>query len=415
MLKEYIEKQLTHTREELNELQMKQDRLLVELKEIKQKEQAQQEERDIENEIFSPRSIRKQNGEKTAEIQKKIQTIEEEIERVQGLLHQSEIREKEYLNILEEIGTRETSNQTEEKTDENIREQTGEETDKNIRRQLDGQRVEEIEAIVLPQEKHSKEEEKVKGIEYSKKQEQKKEAGDNKDTTRFEKIRRKELEIEESETSIAVEKEKARAEKPEVEETKAEIERTEIETIETKELGIEEKTEKSKGKGDEGEDDNKRIKAYGNLNQNGNKKENTNENTNGDENNGKILNEEFFGKTKKIYEKSPKPEMDAETLDLRKTLMNGLENNILRQVKEEVIHLNEDADANSQSFLNCNEEIKSEEVIILEREREKEVEFLAKVYKKLEISLALLNDRNKCKNELREAKRMIQNYVKSLG
>lgn len=61
-------------------------------------------------------------------------------------------------------------------------------------------------------------------------------------------------------------------------------------------------------------------------------------------------------------------------------------------------------------------EIKSEEVIILESERKKEREFLEQVYLKVERSLALLNgNRNVCKKELQQVKRMIYDYVQKIS
>lgn len=62
-----------------------------------------------------------------------------------------------------------------------------------------------------------------------------------------------------------------------------------------------------------------------------------------------------------------------------------------------------------------NMEIKSGELIILESERKKEKEFLKEVYLKIERSLALLNgNKNVCKKELQQVKKMIYEYVQSI-
>lgn len=63
-----------------------------------------------------------------------------------------------------------------------------------------------------------------------------------------------------------------------------------------------------------------------------------------------------------------------------------------------------------------NMEIQSGEVIILERERRKEREFLEQLFLKLEHSLALLNgNKNLCKKEMQQAKKMISDYVKTIS
>ncbi len=60
-------------------------------------------------------------------------------------------------------------------------------------------------------------------------------------------------------------------------------------------------------------------------------------------------------------------------------------------------------------------EIKSAELIVLESERKKEKEFLEKVKKSVEFCFEYSGSKNKCKNELRKLKRMIEEYIFSLG
>lgn len=78
--------------------------------------------------------------------------------------------------------------------------------------------------------------------------------------------------------------------------------------------------------------------------------------------------------------------------------------------EEDEYELKEESD---KSKLNM--EIKSGELIILESERKKERDFLEKVYIRVERSLAMLNgNKNMCKKELQQIKKMIYDYVQSI-
>lgn len=61
-----------------------------------------------------------------------------------------------------------------------------------------------------------------------------------------------------------------------------------------------------------------------------------------------------------------------------------------------------------------NIEIKSGELIVLESERKKEKEFLSKVKKNIELCLSCTGSKNKCKNELKKIRKMIDDYVVSI-
>ena len=64
---------------------------------------------------------------------------------------------------------------------------------------------------------------------------------------------------------------------------------------------------------------------------------------------------------------------------------------------------------------NLNEiEIKSGELIVLESERKKEKEFLEKVRESIDLCYGFAGSKNKCKNELRKVKRMIDDYIFSI-
>ena len=59
-------------------------------------------------------------------------------------------------------------------------------------------------------------------------------------------------------------------------------------------------------------------------------------------------------------------------------------------------------------------EVKSAEVIVLESERKKERDFLEKVKAGIELCYENFGRKNKCKNELRKVKRMIEDYISSI-
>lgn len=97
-------------------------------------------------------------------------------------------------------------------------------------------------------------------------------------------------------------------------------------------------------------------------------------------------------------------------------------NKILEMLKNHIDYSNtgyteleeDDKTENHQNKMNM--EIRSGEVIILESERKKEKDFLEQLYIKLERCLALLNgNRNLCKKEMQQAKKMIEDYVESIS
>ena len=59
-------------------------------------------------------------------------------------------------------------------------------------------------------------------------------------------------------------------------------------------------------------------------------------------------------------------------------------------------------------------EVKSAELIVLESERRKEKDFLERVRESIELCYENSGRKNKCKNELRKVKRMIEEYISSI-
>lgn len=426
MLREYIERQLAQNSTELKDLKIKYNQLLVKLEDEERKKQGLLEERDIENEIFSPRNVRKQNRGQTEEIQKKIQDIQESLERVKGLLAQSEAREKEYLDILDEIVSRETL--VRDKEDKRTQEE-------NISKEKEGTGL-GTEACHQSCEKKKKSDtmeshEKIEQI--PKKEKTINKCENDLDIHELSVPRRRGLK-EENETENETGRKKISSEeidaKPE-EETKQKAEEESREAIEEKTLRISDNAKEENKDGDKelikeemnenpqedgiksrvvGETDNTIEESVKNeLESEGRMTEENKKNT------GDSLTQKSLQETRQFSKEDKNAVEVLDTLNLRETIMAGIENTIMRQVESDsIVDLGENTESRD-SFLNRNEEIKSEEVIILERERKKETEFLSKIYKKIEISLALLNgDRNRCKNELKDIKRLIQSYVKSL-
>ena len=57
--------------------------------------------------------------------------------------------------------------------------------------------------------------------------------------------------------------------------------------------------------------------------------------------------------------------------------------------------------------------VSEEDNVNIEKEEESFQEILGKIYSKAEVCLAFLNDKNKCKAELRSMKQMIKEYISS--
>ena len=145
------------------------------------------------------------------------------------------------------------------------------------------------------------------------------------------------------------------------------------------------------------------------------------------EENDKIIERsktEEKGKTKVIES----IEKTVEEEDLESSLYDDVQkerflagNKILDRIKEQkeisgYTELADDNEINSKHDNKIGMEIQSGEVIILESERKKEREFLTQLFLKIERSLALLNgNRNLCKKEMQQAKKMIEDYVNSIS
>ena len=406
MVKEYIDKLLAENGEKLEKLQMQMKQLLDELNSSQSLLEKLQREKNIDINIFSPRSYDFQADEKIDKARSEVQKCNQNIEYLRELIETHTKKRQEYYDLQMEIERSEIQhNQTEENETGVIREDSAERKKTDIIRE---DSTEKNEVCII--RKYSTERNET-GIIIE-------------DST------------ERNETGIIIEDSTERNETGIIIEDSTERNETGIiieDSTEKNETGIIRKysTEKNKTKNIINEKDG--IEKYNEIFDNRENKETEhiytdkysgyeNNNDNIDSSNNQICATEknivddssmADGGIEKDKEKNKEKNRERkDNNDGCNTIKNNIEDGYITEDNYEI----PDNDNNGQSDSN----IQTEDGVIKKQQHysvndESIFLFLNDIYKKTELCLALINsDKNRCKRELKELKNTIRKYASEI-